>query len=164
MAILALLSGALVYNFRSSGTSTNARVQTASVVMSDIRSAQSMAISGTQYQGSAVCGYGVRYFSPTQYQIFAQLKVGTCPSARRTYLGGVDPIVATKKLINANMSFTMPPFYDIYFELPDPKTYVRGIGLAAGPISTTINIVVTGTVSPATKITVSNSGKIDLQP
>ena len=160
MAILALLSGFLVLNFRASGTSANARLQTAYVVIADIRDAQARAIAGTQYEGSSVCGYGVHYSDPMQYVLFARLKTASCPSVPQTYQPG-DAIVATKKLVNTRMSISTP-FSDIYFELPDPKTYIGGNNGAG--LSTTISIIVTSPLSSATVISVSTSGKIDITP
>jgi type II secretory pathway pseudopilin PulG len=122
-AIIATLSVVLLFNFGTSARNKTARLQTASVVASDVRRAQSMALSGTRFSGNIVCGYGIHYSSSANYYIYAKAAPGggcsTIPT--RNYQAG-DLIVENKKLANPNMEFRSS-FSDIFFESPDPKTY-----------------------------------------
>ena len=157
MTIVAVLSTTLLLNFRVSATSATARRQTAQIVIGNIRRAQSMAIVGS----SAVCGYGIHLVSPTSYIIYTRpLSAGACRSdlASRNYDSAGDSIVTAYSLSNPNMAFVGPAFSDIYFELPEPKTYIGNNSLPN--VSTAISIAPTG--KPSTTITVYTSGKIDI--
>src|SRR3989344_3790670 len=165
-AIIATFSVVLILNFRASPASKIARVQTASVVLSDIRRDQSFALSGSRFQGGLVCGYGIHYIDSTSYLIYAKEASlsGPCSSVTtRNYQSG-DLIAETKILINANMEFRSS-FYDIFFESPDPKTYINNTSsLTTVPATITIQLkdqqnCAQGT---CTKIEIYTSGQIDL--
>lgn len=164
-AIIAVLSAALLFNFGTSAKNKTARLQTASVVNSDIRRAQSMALSGTRFGGNAVCGYGIHYLSSNSYQVYAKaIPVGGCPTvSTRNYQTG-DLIVEVKKLVNKNMEFRSS-FPDIFFESPDPKTYINNsASLTDSPITITIQLVGQANCSgqTCTKIEIYTSGRINL--
>lgn len=166
-AIIATFSVVLILNFRSSPTSKTARVQTASVVLSDIRRAQSLALSGSRYQGNLVCGYGFHYVNPTSYFIYVKTVPvsGPCSSvATHNYQSG-DPITENKILINTNMEFRSS-FNDIFFEPPDPKTYINNkSSLNIPPATLTIQLKNQNNCAQntCTEINVFTSGQIDLK-
>lgn len=144
-AIIATLSVALILNFRNSATNRNARVQVASVIISDIRRAQSMALSGSRYQGSIVCGYGLHYADSVTYYIYAKAvpASGSCLdlTTRNYTADATSPLIETKKLIN-NINWEMrSSFSDIYFEPPDPKVYLNNSNNLTGFKSTTSIII-----------------------
>lgn len=164
-AIVSTFSVVLILNFRASSTNQTARTQTASVVLSEIRNAQSSALSGSQYQGKSVCGYGVHYVDATSYYIYAKpVPVpNPCSSfSTRNYVAS-DIIVKNDALTNSNMKFNSS-FQDIYFEPPNPKTYIDN-DFSLGK-STAIVIQPTNQADcsqkPCTQITVFTSGQIDI--
>ncbi|MBI2063839.1 MAG: type II secretion system protein [Candidatus Yanofskybacteria bacterium] len=165
-AIIATFSVVLILNFRSSPTSRTAREQTASVILSDVRRAQSLALSGSRYQGNLVCGYGVHYINPTSYLLYAKAvpASGPCFSvATRNYQAG-DPIVETKILINVNMEIRSV-FDDVFFEPPDPKTYIDDeFDLEGSP--STITVQLKGQQNcgqkSCTKVVIYPTGQIDM--
>ena len=165
-AIIATLSVALFFNFGTTARNRTARIQVASVVVSDIRRAQSMALAGTRFNGNVFCGYGIHYVSNTSYLLYAGSNEGLpqCQSANHNYQAGIDSVVQTQKLINQNMEFRSS-FSDIFFESPDPKTYINNSALLTDP-QTTITIQLVGQQNcggqSCTKIEVYTSGQINL--
>jgi prepilin-type N-terminal cleavage/methylation domain-containing protein len=164
-AIIAVLSAALLFNFGTSAKNKTARLQTASVIASDIRRAQSMALSGARFGGNAVCGYGIHYLSSNSYQIYAKaIPVTGCSTvSTRNYQTG-DLVVEIKKLINKSMEFRSS-FSDIFFESPDPKTYINNSASLTDP-PTTITIQLIGQANcggqTCTKVEIYTSGRINL--
>ncbi len=141
-AIIATLSVALLFNFGTTARNRTARSQVASVIVSDVRRAQSMALSGTRFSGNVVCGYGIHYIDHITFLLYAGVDEGlpTCQAANHNYQAGIDSIVEIKKLINPNIEFRSS-FFDIFFESPDPKTYINNnASLTSPPTTTAITI------------------------
>ena len=168
-AIIAALSGVLIFNFRSASANKTARNQVSSLIISAIRRAQTMTTSSTQFAGSITCGFGVHYVNPTSYLIYAGSDGGvTCTAANKNYQDCAittpcDSIVQTINFINPNFDIKSP-FLDIFFEPPDPKTYISGNAALDGP-STTIMIGVKSKPcggGACTNITIKTSGGIDI--
>ena len=165
VAIIAILSVALFFNFGTTARSRTARSQVASVIISDIRRAQSMALSGTRFGGNVFCGYGIHYVSRTSYFLYAGADEGLplCQNANHNYTD-VDTIVEVKNLINLNMEFRSS-FSDIFFESPDPKTYINNSASLADPPATItiqrLNQINCGGQT-CTQIEVYTSGQINL--
>lgn len=168
-AIIATLSVALYFNFGTTARNRTARSQVASVIVSDIRRAQSMALSGARFNGNVFCGYGIHYVDHITYLLYAGADEGLpqCQSANHNYQAGTDSVVQTQKLINPNMEFRSG-FSDIFFESPDPKTYINNSASLTPPFPTTTIII--QRTSQATcsipqtcaQIDVSISGQINL--
>ncbi len=168
-AIIATLSVALFFNFGTTARNRTARSQVASVIVSDIRRTQSMASSGARFGGNVFCGYGIHYVDHVTYLLYAGANEGLpqCQGANHNYQAGTDSVVETKKLINQNMEFRSS-FSDIFFESPDPKTYINNSASLTPPLPTaTITIQPTSQATcsiPQTcaQIDVSTSGQINL--
>ncbi|MBI2063346.1 MAG: type II secretion system protein [Candidatus Yanofskybacteria bacterium] len=164
-AIIATFSVVLIFNFGVSPESETARDQTASVILSDIRRAQSMALSGSRFQGNLTCGYGVHYLDQNSYSIYAKVVPvsGLCSSViTRNYQAG-DMVVETKKLINSNMEIRSA-FLDVFFEPPDPKVYLNNsYSLSASPTVITVQLKNQQNCdqSTCTDISIYGSGQID---
>ena len=90
MAIVAILSTLLLMNFRTTARNKTARNQVSSVVVSDLRRAQSMALSGAQKDGTIVCGYGLHYIDSQTYSLYAKIPPGASCSGltTRNYAAG----------------------------------------------------------------------------
>lgn len=169
-AIIATLSVALFFNFGTAARSRTARSQVASVIISDVRRAQSMALSGTRFGGNVVCGYGIHYVDHITYFLYAGADEGLarCQDANHNYQAGVDSVVQTQKLVNLNMEFRAS-FPDIFFESPDPKTYINNSASLTSPAPPQAMIIIqrTGQATcsiPQTcaQIDVSTSGQLNL--
>lgn len=171
IAIIATLSVAMILNFRVSAKNKTARTQTASIIISDIRRAQSMALSGSRYQNNIVCGYGVHYVDSVTYLIYAKAlpSGGGCASVpTRNYNSAGDFLIETRKIINPSMAIRSS-FYDIFFEPPNPKTYINNDPSLTSVFSpATISIQLKGQSNCAqqscTNISVYTSGELDFGP
>lgn len=155
--IITLLSSFLISNF--SRTRINLEESTSSII-ADIRLAQAKATSSTKYNGAIRCGYGIHYENVDTYSIY----VGADPSSTscssgRVYNSNFDVKILTKKFLDSRVQFKSP-FSDIYFEPPDPTTYINGL---SGSISVVITIgKVTGSCPQDCKtINVNTAGKIE---
>ena len=165
-AIIATLSVALFFNFGTTARNRTARSQVASVIVSDIRRAQSMALAGTRFSGNIFCGYGIHYVDHISYILYAGANEGLpqCQSANHNYQAGIDLVVQTQKLINQNMEFRSS-FSDIFFESPDPKTYINNSASLTDP-QTAISIQLLNQQNcsgqSCAKIEVYTSGQVNL--
>lgn len=159
--LIGFFSTVIVLNFRGSTTNQIVLERAALAVISDIRKSQNLAISVLDFRGQAVCGYGIHYLDPNTYLIYAGGGVN-CGTANRNYQSGLDSSYQRTKLIEDNAEFK-GSFSDIFFEPPDPKTYIDNIfSLSGQPV--TISIGFKGLTCPAycKTISVFPSGKIDL--
>lgn len=156
--LIGLLSVLLVSNFRGSSTTATARRQTSSVFIADVRRAQSLAVSGANFAGNIVCGYGISYLNQTSYIIYAKSKPGgsSCSSiANRNYVSS-DLVVETIKILNPSMMITSN-FGSIYFQPPDPKVYINNSNDPAA--STSVSVCA---ASNCSSVNIYTSGRIDL--
>ncbi len=181
IAIMLILGTIMFMNFRSSSSGGTALNQVVASVVADVRQAQSMALSGTQYQGQIVCGYGVHYISSlslNNYIIYAKARPGGgCPTlSTRNYAVG-DFIVENIVLPNENFQFKSNACpngsdlaftgvtNDVFYEPPDPKTYI-----ANNPPIFNRDLFITiikkpdfgGCNGPYTTIKVHSSGSVDV--
>jgi type II secretory pathway pseudopilin PulG len=159
-AITVLITGFLIANFSRTRVDLN---QTASLVQDAIRSAQSMALSGALYghPGTYRCGYGI-HFLPNGYLLYAGPAVGSvdCTTQNPTYLAGTDDIVAQSLFSNAVLEIA-PPLPDIFFEPPNPTTYINGSNAVGASID--VSVRRQGAVCPSVDcrtIHVTTSGQI----
>lgn len=168
LAIVSSLSVVLVFNFRSSKTNLTARHQISSVIIADLRRAQSLALSGARYQGQSVCGHGIHYLNAGSYILYAGAPEGggpTCAAANRNYQLGTDFVVDTIRVDNSYLAISGPVgglFEDVFFESPDPKVYLNNIQSLTGSLD--IYVVNRGEACVSvncTTITVYGSGRID---
>lgn len=182
MTIIGFLSIMLFFNFRSSNSNLTARNQTTAAVVADIRRAQTMATNSTLFQGQIVCGYGVHYIAGNNnYLIYARQKPagGSCTaSGNRNYnqgsIGYSDAIVQNIFLANPNMELQPtckngPNISfnggDIFFEPPDPKTYLNNDStLSARTMDIFVRAKTTsGCNAPAAVINITTAGSINVQ-
>jgi type II secretory pathway pseudopilin PulG len=171
-AVVTIVTTFMINNFSSSRTylrdSTNA-------VLSDIRSAQSRSISGAHFNNETEprCGYGVHYIDTDSYLIFVapqpEAANGFCSSLDRNYnsVGSIsvrDLIVEQKDILNDGLMFANS-FNDIFFEPPDPKTYINGVyAVDNSSERITIREIANGCAGePCKSICVYHSGKIEVK-
>lgn len=161
--IIIFMTVSLITSFPRTRISLNEDVK---LLVSNIRSAQTKAISSTKFNNKNPCGYGIKYDSPTQYSVYvgtdAEMAGTACAAVSKNYQSGQDSILSAFKL-SANLQFTAQ-FADIFFEPPDPKTYFNNDG-TLNTIPTAITLKKTGGACPndCKTINVYKSGKIEIQ-
>jgi len=164
IAIMTSLSAALFFNFRASSTNQTARNQASSVIISDIRRAQTLALAGSRYSGQLTCGYGVHYVSANSYSLFVITDSNadnTCTGELTGYTSGAS-IMETRTLPTSSIVIRQA-FDDIYFLSPFAKAYIGQS--AVSNVSTQIILQPEGQVdcvsNPCSTISVYTSGRID---
>jgi type II secretory pathway pseudopilin PulG len=122
-SITVFITGILVANFSRSRTDLN---QTALTVIDAVREAQALTLAGSLVQGSHRCGFGI-HFMADGYIIYAgpSAALTDCTAQDRNYNAGTDTIIRQALLTNNALEFAAP-FTDIFFEPPDPTTYIGG--------------------------------------
>ena len=165
--IMAVISTVLILNFRESSVSNAAMNRSASIMVSDIRRAQSLATSLTLFEDNTVCGYGVHYINITSYTIYVGRISGggTCASSSRNYQSSTDAVLETKKIITDKFELDKS-FGDIFFEPPDPKTYINNDASLSQPAETVVIIEKGGTNCNQFKcifIDIFPSGRVDIR-
>ena len=137
--------------------------ETASLFMSDVREAQSRAVSSVKLSGHNTCGYGITYINSTHYALYGGPDASTnnCASLNRNYDGGQDTIVFTRAITDTRLQFS-GVFSDIFFEPPDPKTYFNNNSALTQP-SQNITISKIGGTCPndCRTIKIFISGKLE---
>lgn len=160
-SITVMIAGFLVSNFSRSRVDLNQMVIT---VTDAVREAQSQALAGTLLKGTYRCGYGI-HFEAAGYVIYAGPDSGQvdCTVQDRNYNGGADVVVRQALLANTALEIVMP-VADIFFEPPNPTTYIGGS--SAPNVSATVTIRRKGARCPSAdcrSIYVSTSGRIQTQ-
>jgi len=121
-AITVIITGLLVTNFSRVRVDLNR----ASISVTDgIREAQSLALTGALIRGVISCGYGI-HFMENGFIIFSEPKNDStkCADQNRIY-DSSDAIIRTATLGNTTLEVVLPAD-DIFFEPPDPTTYING--------------------------------------
>ena len=159
--ITGFIASFVIINFSRGRLDLN---ETTNILVSDIRAAQTEAVSSVKYGGAIRCGYGIRYISLTSYAIYAGPDAApptSCAAQNRNF-GAEDTDVSTKNFIDSRAEFKNS-FNDVFFEPPDPKTYLNN-NSALG-LSQIITIGKKGGTCPQAckTITIHTSGKIDVQ-
>jgi type II secretory pathway pseudopilin PulG len=160
-SITVMITGFLVANF------SRARVDLNQILLTTqdaVREAQALALSGSLLGGAYRCGYGI-HFNASDYIIYAgpDSSAFDCAVQDRNYNAGVDTVVRQAVVANNVLEFTLP-IPDIFFEPPDPTTYIGG---STNPgVTATITVHRKGSVCPGTDcrtITVTTAGRIQAQ-
>lgn len=106
----------------------------ANIFASKFRIAQTRAVSSTKFNGSIRCGYGVRYINNRSYAIYTgeSASAFNCAVQNKDYnpVGGnpdTDANVEVVNFANTRIEFKTV-FRAIYFEPPDPKTFIIDSG------------------------------------
>ena len=159
--LVGLFSVILLLNLRGAQTNASVLERASLGVISDFRKAQNLTLSGLTFQGNTVCGYGIHYLDPSSYLIYAGGEV-TCGSADRNYQGSSDFNVQTVKITESNVKFKAS-FSDVFFEPPDPKTFINNsFSLSAPALAISIGFENMNCPAGCRTINVFPSGRIDL--
>ncbi|MEX2090987.1 MAG: type II secretion system protein [Candidatus Paceibacterota bacterium] len=131
-----------------------------------LRVAQTKAQSSARHDtGSGLkirCGYGVRYINATSYTTYVGPDASSvvCSTLNKNF-DAADFVITTKVFTDAKIEFKSS-FNDIFFEPPDPKTYLNNDStLTLPPQAITIGKI--GGTCPADckTINVYTSGRIE---
>ena len=102
---------------------------TANEFAGSLRSAQNKALASTRHDtgtGFKIrCGYGIHYIDQTSYTLYVGPDAASvdCSTLNKNF-DGADSIITTRVFINSRVEFKAS-FNDIFFEPPDPKTYLN---------------------------------------
>ncbi|HWA64548.1 MAG TPA: prepilin-type N-terminal cleavage/methylation domain-containing protein [Candidatus Paceibacterota bacterium] len=162
IAIVSIISTALLSNFSRSRVDLTTG---ANLVAAAIRNAQSNAIASVKYNNYNPCGYGFHYIDASHFSIYAgpNAATATCASTNKNYSASEDSLLGSQTFTDSRIQFA-GSFSDIYFEPPDPKTYLNNVfSLSQSPL--TITVQKSGGTCPADckTINVYPSGKIEIQ-
>lgn len=128
MAIVALISGALILNFRESSRTKNTLQRGSLFIASSVRQAQVMSSASTKFSGQTPCGYGFHYDSSQAMPIiFFRQKTGQNCSQSRLFNPSIDIEHSKARMPDSILEIKAPIFKDIYFQPPDPKTYINNV-------------------------------------
>lgn len=160
-AITITISTFLFLNFSSS------RVDVDHVVVNmvaDIRASQVEAAGSVKYLNKYRCGYGIHYINATSYNRYAgpDASITTCSTENRNF-GGTDVAIRTMPIPDSKVQIKAA-FTDIFFEPPNPTTFVNNssTSLAADQIligPTSVNCATSP--SSCRAICVYTSGRIE---
>ncbi|MBI2674225.1 MAG: prepilin-type N-terminal cleavage/methylation domain-containing protein [Candidatus Yanofskybacteria bacterium] len=129
-AITGFITTFLLINF--SRTRINF-AEEANIFSSKFRIAQTKAVSSARSSGSIRCGYGIRYINNQSYAVYVgeNASVLNCSTQNKDYnpTGGVDndATIETINFSDSKIEFKTV-FRAIYFEPPDPKTFIIDSG------------------------------------
>ena len=160
--IIGIMSTAIIIAFARNRVDID---QSANLVMSAIRNAQTKAVASTIFNGFNPCGYGFHYVSPTSFAIYVgpDAATTTCSTINKNYQSNEDAILQIQNFIDGRVEFKSA-FNDIYFQPPDPKTYLNNDAtLNQAPIGILIGIVGTNCPTNCRTIYVYPSGEIETQ-
>lgn len=139
---------------------------------SKVRIAQTRAISSTRFNSSIRCGYGVRYINSQSYAVYTGESASTfnCSTQNKDYnpAGGnpdTDVDFEIVSFADTRIEFKTV-FRAIYFEPPDPKTFIIDSGGAVHEEPNYSLGIIIGKIGgncpqDCKTINVSTSGKIE---
>ncbi|OGN08782.1 MAG: hypothetical protein A3J46_04405 [Candidatus Yanofskybacteria bacterium RIFCSPHIGHO2_02_FULL_41_11] len=164
VSIIAFTSVALIENFSTSRVNVD---RATNQLVSDLRTAQSHALSTRKTEGLFRCGYGITRLNSNSYAIYAgrDSSSGNCQS-NRNYNSSQNPIVLTRVFTYQSIS-TYPTFNDIFFEPPGLKTYINNTTGDISPEKIFVRINDTDCVNSFSStrcklVCVYTSGKIEI--
>ena len=131
----------------------------------NVRSAQINAVASTKYNGYNSCGYGIHYIDANHFALYAGPNASstTCSTINRNYQSNEDTLFSAQTFPDNRIHFTIS-FSDIFFEPPDPKTYLNNsAALNQAPIGISICQVGGSCPQNCKTVYVYPSGKIEVQ-
>ncbi len=161
-AIIGLMSTIMISNF----SRTRVRLEESTgLLTSQIRLAQTEAVSSSKYNNYNPCGYGIHYIDANHFAIYIGPNASTvdCQTINRNYSSNEDSLRSSVTFQDQRIEFASS-FNDIFFEPPDPKTYLNNnSSLNQAPQSITIKLNTSTCPTNCKTIYIYPSGKIDVQ-
>lgn len=159
--IIGFLSVAILFNYRS-GQEQASLTRSAVAFESGLRKAQDLAINSADFGGATPCGYGLNYGDNKTYIIYVGQLGGAanCQLSNHNYQSGIDSIFEDLKIIDPEVVFENS-FTDIFFEPPDPTTYINNIKSAG--VSVTIRLCLEKDLNICRNLIIDTAGRISIQ-
>ena len=161
ISIIGILSAVILLNYRT-GQDQASLTRSAAALETSIRDAQDLAAAASELGGSIPCGYGLHYVDSRNYSLYAGRLGGAanCQASNHNFQAGTDAVYEDAKIIEQRVVFKNS-FPDIFFEPPDPATYIndnRSIG-----VSTVIDLCLESDSSVCRSLIVDTAGRISIQ-
>lgn len=159
--IISFLSVSILFNYRA-GQEQAFLTRASAAFESEIRIAQNLAIVSADFEGTIPCGYGLYYIDNRTFRIYVGEKDGApnCQSASRNYQSNTDSVYQDSKIIESGVVFKNS-FPDIFFEPPDPKTYINNDSSIG--VSTTIQFCLEKDLNKCRNLIIDTAGRISTQ-
>ncbi|MBI2003634.1 MAG: type II secretion system protein [Parcubacteria group bacterium] len=158
--IIGVLSTVILLNFRT-GQDQASLTRSAAAFETEIRKAQNLAVASSELGGSIPCGYGLHYIDNRTYSLYAGIAdAANCQASNHNFQPGTDSVYQNLKIIEQRAVFKNS-FSDIFFEPPDPATYINN-SRAAGA-STVIELCLETDLTVCRNLTVDTAGRIVIQ-
>ena len=159
--IIGILSAVILLNYRV-GQVEAQLTRAAAAFETEIRKAQNLAISSPEFGGTIPCGYGIYYTDNRNFSIYAGQLGGApnCNASNHNFQSGTDSVYQNLKIIEQGVIFKNS-FSDIFFEPPDPATYINN-SKAVG-VSTTVELCLETDLTKCRNLTIDTAGRISIQ-
>ncbi len=158
--IVGVLSAVILLNYRT-GQEQASLTRAAAVFETDIRRAQNFAVASIDFGGSVPCGYGVHFVDNRNYSIYAgRADAANCLASNHNFQSGTDSVYQDIKVVEQRIIFKNS-FSDIFFEPPDPATYVNN-SKSAG-VSTTVELCLESDLTKCRNLIIDTAGRIVIQ-
>lgn len=159
--IVGVLSAAILLNYRI-GQSEAFLARAAAAFETDIRRVQNLSVASSEFEGSIPCGYGLHHLDSRTYRLYVGRLNGApnCRSSDHNFQSGADPVYQDKKIIEPRVVFRSV-FSDIFFEPPDPTTYInnsRSVGA-----STAIEFCLEEDLTNCRNLIIDTAGRMVIQ-
>lgn len=159
--IIGVLSTVILLNYRS-GQEQASLTRAAAFFETDVRRAQNLAISSFDFGGTIPCGYGLHYLDDRTYSIYAGELGGAlnCQASSHNFQSDTDLVYQSQKIIEAGVIFRSS-FVDVFFEPPDPATYVddsKSVGVSA-----TVELCLEADLTKCRLLIIDTAGRISTQ-
>jgi prepilin-type N-terminal cleavage/methylation domain-containing protein len=141
-------------------------------VIAHIRDVQNRAASSRQYQSTYRCGYGIVESGTSQFSVYVgpDASTTTCSTENRNYNVGADTIVSTFAISSTDIEFMEDSpgvyFKTVFFEPPDPRTFVdNNSALNASPSRILLRVkgIDCSDVKDCRAICISTAGVVEIQ-
>ena len=159
--IIGVLSTTILLNYRT-GQAGALLTRAAASLESDLRRAQNLAIGSAELNGTIPCGFGIHYLDQRNYSIYAGglEQASACQSSDHNFQSGIDSVYQDTKIIEPTLVFKNA-FSDIFFEPPDPATYINN-SKSAG-LTATIELCLETDLARCRSLTIDTAGRIVTQ-
>lgn len=163
IALMAMMITIFLINFRVA-TKTKSLDLAAEKLVSDLKEIQANALNAKEYGGAVPCGWGIHYIDANTYIYYAGGKPGglECEDAgvNRNFQAGQDTAARTVDLQNSGEIEFSGAFSDIFFESPNPDTYINND--KSSGLLTVITLQLKSDATVQRIITITTAGKIML--
>lgn len=160
--IVGILSTIILLNYRT-GQNQASLTRAAVAFETEIRKAQNLTVGSAEFGGVVPCGYGIHYIDNRTFFIYAGVLGGAanCQSSNHNFQSGIDLVYQNIKIIESAVIFTQSGFVDIFFQPPDPATFINdsnAIGITA-----TIGLCLETDLTKCRSLIIDTAGRIVIQ-